>query len=523
MGVSVRRMTLSAVLAVATLLSTGLVGADVAEATPFAYVTNEGGGVSQFDALGSGLLTPLTPHTIMAGTNPRGIAMGADGKSLYVANSTSANAMSQYSVGSDGKLTPKTPPTVNTDPDADQRVVYIAASPNGRDVYANSGYNGVGGGAIFQYTVQTDGTLAAKSPSYVFSGESGGLVVSPDGKSVYETGETNTVRQYDVSATDGSLSPKNPASVTGANGAFHLAVAPNGKTLYVGNYGSPGSVSQFTIDAGGKLTAKLPATIAAGNGALEPAVSPDGKNLYVTNADAGTVSQYDIGTDGSLTAKTPATVAAGASPVGVGVSADGSSVYVADRSLTGQVFQFDVGAGGALSPKSVASVAAGQYPRAIAVTPGGSPPDLIAPTITTIPTAPPPPPPPAAPPPSPPSEVDTTAPAAKLFGAAQRLARSVAVRVSCTTEACSAKTVASVRVPKTRTRAAKTYKLTAVRTVIGKGKTVTIRLKLSTAAHTAIRGALRAGKRVVAKVKLTVVDAAGNTRTLSRGITLRRA
>jgi uncharacterized delta-60 repeat protein len=132
----------------------------------------------------------------------------------------------------------------------------------------------------------------------------------------------------------------------------------------------------------------------------------------------------------------------------------------------------------------------------------------------------PPPPPPVAPPP--PSVVDTTAPAAKLTGAAQKLATSIAVTVSCTNEACTATTSASIRVPLVGATLAKTYKLKTVTKQLAKGQKVTIKLKLSAAARKAIKRALSARKRVVAKIKLTVTDAAGNKRTLDRRIQLER-
>jgi len=104
----------------------------------------------------------------------------------------------------------------------------------------------------------------------------------------------------------------------------------------------------------------------------------------------------------------------------------------------------------------------------------------------------------------------------------QKLAKTVAVGVSCINEACTAMTGASVRVPRVGATKARTYKLDTIRTQIAKGQKATIKLTLPAPAIAATRRALRAGKRVVVTVKLTATDAVGNKRVLSRGVRLRR-
>ncbi|HVF77100.1 MAG TPA: phytase [Solirubrobacteraceae bacterium] len=169
----------------------------------------------------------------------------------------------------------------------------------------------------------------------------------------------------------------------------------------------------------------------------------------------------------------------------------------------------------------------------------------------TPPPPPPPPPPPSEPPPSePPPTVqappaalsvtappalaapatassaspaaDTTAPAASLTGSTQRLGMNVVLGISCTDEACRATAAGTIRVPKAGNAKAKTYKLTARTTAIGRGMKATVRLSLSGSARAAIRRALRSGARVVVSLRVSVADGAGNSRTLTRRIRLRR-
>jgi len=63
--------------------------------------------------------------------------------------------------------------------------------------------------------------------------------------------------------------------------------------------------------------------VAAGPLPVDVAVSPDGSSVYVTNSDngglGGSVSQYTVGAGGALSPKSPATVAAGTGPLGIAV------------------------------------------------------------------------------------------------------------------------------------------------------------------------------------------------------------
>ena len=69
---------------------------------------------------------------------------------------------------------------------------------------------------------------------------------------------------------------------------------------------------------------------------------------------------------------------------------------------------------------------------------------------------------------------------------------------------------------------AKTYKLRAITSNIAQGRELTVKLALPASAQTAIKRAPRAGKRIVVAVKVTVADVAGNKRTLTRNVRLRR-
>lgn len=335
-----------------------------AQAAPFVYATEIDSGpqeVLQYAAGAGGLLAPLSPPVVPVDHFQAGIAVSPDGRSVYVANTSS---VSQWDIGADGALSPKNPPAVPMSGRGDG----LAVSPDGRSLYVASGQ-------VAQYDIGAGGALTPKSPPAVGLG-SGSLAVSPDGRSVYATiydpfsrGD-GTIFQYDVGA-GGALAPKDPAEVSTWPGPFGIAVSPDGKSVYVADchLNAPRGVSQFDVGADGALSPKSPAVLldtpGSGNCPFEVAVAPDGRSVYVSAySPNGVVIQYDVGSDGALSPKSPATVPA-AEARGLAVSPDGRSLYVAGSSL----FQFDIGADGALTPKSTPAVPAGDGAYGIAVSP----------------------------------------------------------------------------------------------------------------------------------------------------------
>jgi hypothetical protein len=106
--------------------------------------------------------------------------------------------------------------------------VALAVTPGSRSVYvANSGFSTGFQGTISQYNVGSDGRLFPKTPSQVTAGElSVGVTVSPNGRSVYVTNNNSaTVSQYDIGG-GGRLSPKSPPTVATDGGPSEIAITP---------------------------------------------------------------------------------------------------------------------------------------------------------------------------------------------------------------------------------------------------------------------------------------------------------
>lgn len=136
---------------------------------------------------------------------------------------------------------------------------------------------------------------------------------------------------FTITATDGTAT-SNPLSITATieqftantvvatiptgNGAYGIAVSPDGKTAYVTNLGA-GTVS--VIDT---IIGKVTATITVGSGPNGVAFSPDGKTAYVTNGDDDTVSVIDT------TTHAVSSFAVTGEPHRPAVTPDGTTLYI---------------------------------------------------------------------------------------------------------------------------------------------------------------------------------------------------
>jgi DNA-binding beta-propeller fold protein YncE len=353
--------------------------ATLAQATPFVYATNAGGGdgprgnLSQYDAT-SGALLPLSPAEVSTGNpptgaavnSPLGVAVSPEGKDVYVSAlpfAPTAGWLLHYAAGPDGALTLKS----STPTPALSLPGPLAISPDGKNVYV---INYGGDGSLIQYSVGADGALTAKSPALVPSGPGPArLAISPDGRNVYAT-TAEGVWQYSAGA-DGALSPKSVPMVPTSESPNGVVVSPDGQSVYVAEseeFGVTGLVGQFTVGPEGRLSPKSPPTVPAPGLPFEVAVSPNDQSVYVTDQTRDSVLQYRVGAGGGLTPMSPASVAAGRVPLGIAIQPDGKSVYAANAGSS-SVSQYTAGADGRLSPKSPATVVAGNNPVEIAVSP----------------------------------------------------------------------------------------------------------------------------------------------------------
>ena len=128
---------------------------------------------------------------------------------------------------------------------------------------------------------------------------------------------SNTVSQFTISPTNGSLAPMATATATTELNPTGLVVEPTGRFVYVANFGS-NTVSQFRIGAGGALTAIAVALASNGTTPTSLATDAAGRYAYVSNLGSNTVAQYTISpTNGSLAPMGIATVNTAINPTGL--------------------------------------------------------------------------------------------------------------------------------------------------------------------------------------------------------------
>ena len=290
--------------------------------------------------------------TVAAGAGPSYATASPDGAYAYVAN-YSGNSISQYSVGADGTFTPLSPASISAVTGARD----VITTPDGRFLYA-SGYSG---SSLGQYAIGTDGRLSQVASDIAMGGYAEGLVMNAAGTVLWVMCRTNSlVRWYSINQSTGALTAGGSISTptpsygalsrdgqymfvssydggklsvftVGAGGALTAAagagpytltgshfplVPPDGASLLVGTWGTPGALMQYAIGAGGALTARTPASVTGGNSAYRGSLQRNGTFAYIPNSAANTISQFAVSGTGLATPLSPATVATGAAPIG---------------------------------------------------------------------------------------------------------------------------------------------------------------------------------------------------------------
>jgi 6-phosphogluconolactonase (cycloisomerase 2 family) len=185
-----------------------------------------------------------------------------------------------------------------------------------------------------------------------------------------------TVSQYTVGA-GGALVPMTPAFVYAGTSPYAITVDPTHHYAYVVNSGSS-NLSQYSIGPTGALTALTPATVSTGSGPNGVTLSSNGLYAYVANFTSGNVSQYTVNGDGTLSPMTPATVTASAGSAEVTLNAAGTYAYVPNFGsvtppvVASTVSVFSIGVGGALTLASTAALATNSQANSLAIDPTGA-------------------------------------------------------------------------------------------------------------------------------------------------------
>lgn len=245
-------------------------------------------------------------------------------------------------------------------------------------------------GAVFQYSIASDGLLTALSTASVPTGVNpAAMTADPTGHYLYAFNQgDNTISQYSV-GVGGSLAALSPAIIS-VQGPFpsaagsSLSVDPSGHALYliVTPRDLPGvasplavttSILQYAIGSDGRLSPLSPASISVGAvGAGPLTFNPSGTYAYLAVATTigsvasvnGAVLQFSLGSVGELTPILSQSVTATHNAFAVTIGQSGRTAYVLssciDNACDGEIAEYSVGASGALTPTG-ATVATGSH------------------------------------------------------------------------------------------------------------------------------------------------------------------
>jgi hypothetical protein len=328
-----------------------------------------------------GSLTPLSVASVSAGVDPRAVVADQTGHYVYAANQGD-NTISQYAIGVGGGLLALSPAAVPV-PLQNGLGFSLSIDPQGRFLYLvfviENPASISGPSYIAQYSIGSDGTLTPLAPPYVnvpFP-VSGALAIDPGGRYAYLAGEGSAghfVAQFSIGA-DGTLAPLEPATVSAENGASGVVIAPNGQGAYVlgicVDNACDGEAALFTVGSSGTLSSTGTTTLTGFN--VHPVamlIDNSGLNAYLlTNAmgvdtNTGAVYQYTVDSSGALVPHVPASI--GVTSGAVAESMYGGRLYVLSSNAVGSasgspsgghIDQYTIGSDGTLTAVSTTSLA----------------------------------------------------------------------------------------------------------------------------------------------------------------------
>ena len=247
----------------------------------------------------------IIDNAIFAGTEPFGVALTPNGKTLYVGNDGGA-----FGFATNSFIQTQSLPTSHFSSG-------LAVSPNGKSLYVVA--------SIFPGLISVFETAGAGK--FVTNIDVGNdpidVAFTPNGKSAYVTNtEDNTVSVIDVKTNSVRGSP-----ITGLSEPFGINITPNGDTAYALDVDSVGVIDTKT----NLVTTSVDLSPYASGTGYFMGLTPDGKYLYVpvtiTPAD-GLLVVIKTATN-TVTAPT---VLLGHFPTAIAISPNGKYAYVTDHS-----------------------------------------------------------------------------------------------------------------------------------------------------------------------------------------------
>jgi len=268
---------------------------------------------------------------------------GTTGNYVYVANGLT-NTVAGFSIGS-GKLTAVSgsPLAVGYSPQA------LVVTPSDSFLYV------AGPGAIYLYTINSDGSLSTSSSgAAVAIVNVASLDVSPDGQWLFGLDlATTQLVQFQINTSTGALTSQTPTPYTIPNAAAApspkmVRVAPTGNYIFAA-VGSGDVV--FTLNTSTGAVAMVQSLALGSAQTSDNALAIDGTASYLYIARSGSnggLAVYSVGASGVLNQVSGSPFATGTTPFAVQIDHSGKYVYVANRT-DGTISGFSIGTNASLS------------------------------------------------------------------------------------------------------------------------------------------------------------------------------
>ena len=294
----------------------------------------------------SGAPTPLPSSPVDVAGSLHGVAVGADGKFLFVA--AEPDRIDTYPIAADGSLPAE--PSSSAPVDDDNLLLAIALDPLGRFAYGLSPFSK----SIYAFSVEPSTGVLTPSAEPLLVGSAPDhrgpafAAVDPTGRFVYVTqlpvgpSPDDGIRGYRVDPTSGELTElANSPFADGNVAAGALVFRPDGKFLF----SSGGGVNAFAIDDDGNLglVEGSPFSLDVQSDPWAPniAIDPQGKLLYVTNfGPTRHVTGFAIDALSGALEPVPGTPITTAAPYSLALGPGGRVLYVGDDN--GEISAFKV-------------------------------------------------------------------------------------------------------------------------------------------------------------------------------------
>ena len=203
----------------------------------------------------------------------------------------------------------------------------MAITPDGKTLYDVSWTNG-GDGPSYVIPIST-ATNTPEKPIKIQNADTVGVLMNPDGSTVYAFAQTTTGTTEIVPISTATNTPGKPVSTGQTDGA--VAITQGGQVVYLIDYGPNGVIpfSTATNTAGNLIKVDgMPSAVA---------VSPDGNTAYAVSEPRQKPAVNCTGQTGEVTPISTATnlpgrpIRVACDPYAVAVSLDGKTVWVGSR------------------------------------------------------------------------------------------------------------------------------------------------------------------------------------------------